>query len=147
MSRIPNTGNYHNEILVPVPGWHYNALLNNLYFIIQSRGFYVLFRNVKPAFQKLGLYGGLAYTGLFYILARGKEPWTFKHGVSPLTIGLCFGSGSGSIESDQKNSSFQKCIFVRNGHKLINRHFKLLDQECRGSGSVGSVFRMFLGQG
>ncbi len=85
-------------------------------FINQSKGFYFLFRNVKPAFQKLGLYGGLAYTGLFYILARGKEPWTFKHGVSPLTIGLCLGSGSGSIEGDQKTifSSFQECIFVRN---------------------------------
>ncbi len=65
----------------------FHALL--LQFINQSRGFYFLFRNVKPAFQKLGLYGGLAYTGLFYILARGKEPWTFKHGVSPLTISLC----------------------------------------------------------
>lgn len=36
-------------------------------------------RNVKPAFDKFGLYGGLAYTGLFYIVGRGKEPWTFKH--------------------------------------------------------------------
>jgi len=36
-------------------------------------------RNVRPSFHtKLGLYGGLAYTGLFYILLRGKEPWTFK---------------------------------------------------------------------
>jgi hypothetical protein len=58
-------------------------------FISQSKGFYFLFRNVKPAFQKLGLYGGLAYTGLFYIFARGKEPWTFKHGVSPVTVSLC----------------------------------------------------------
>jgi len=39
-------------------------------------------RNVKPAFHKWGLYGGLAYTGLFYVLGRGKEPWTFKHGHS-----------------------------------------------------------------
>jgi len=37
-------------------------------------------RNVKPAFHKYGLYGGMAYTGLFYVLGRGKEPWTFKHG-------------------------------------------------------------------
>jgi len=36
-------------------------------------------RNVRPSFHTwLGLYGGLAYTGLFYILLRGKEPWTFK---------------------------------------------------------------------
>jgi len=37
-------------------------------------------RNVKPAFHNYGLFGGMAYTGLFYILGRGKEPWTFKHG-------------------------------------------------------------------
>lgn len=37
-------------------------------------------RNVKPAFHKYGLYGGMAYTGLFYVLGRGMEPWTFKHG-------------------------------------------------------------------
>jgi len=36
-------------------------------------------RNIKPAFHKFGLYGGLVYTGLFYIAGRGKEPWTFKH--------------------------------------------------------------------
>jgi electron-transferring-flavoprotein dehydrogenase len=36
-------------------------------------------RNIKPAFHKFGLYGGLVYTGLFYILGRGKEPWTLKH--------------------------------------------------------------------
>jgi len=37
-------------------------------------------RNVKPAFHNYGLYGGMAYTGLFYIMGRGKEPWTLKHG-------------------------------------------------------------------
>merc|ERR1739845_20754 len=36
-------------------------------------------RNVKPAFARHGLFGGMAYTGLFYVLGRGKEPWTFKH--------------------------------------------------------------------
>ncbi|XP_045116407.1 electron transfer flavoprotein-ubiquinone oxidoreductase, mitochondrial-like [Portunus trituberculatus] len=39
-------------------------------------------RNVRPSFHTpLGLYGGLMYTGLFYVLGRGKEPWTLKHGV------------------------------------------------------------------
>ena len=37
-------------------------------------------RNVKPAFAKYGLYGGMLYTGLFYVVGRGKEPWTFDHG-------------------------------------------------------------------
>lgn len=36
-------------------------------------------RNVKPAFHKYGTFGGMMYTGIFYVLARGKEPWTFKH--------------------------------------------------------------------
>ena len=38
-------------------------------------------RNVRPSFHTpLGLWGGLAYTGLFYVLGRGKEPWTLKYG-------------------------------------------------------------------
>ena len=37
-------------------------------------------RNIKPAFHNYGLLGGMAYTGLFYVLGRGKEPWTLKHG-------------------------------------------------------------------
>ena len=37
-------------------------------------------RNVRPSFSTwLGLYGGLMYTGLFYVIGRGKEPWTFSH--------------------------------------------------------------------
>ena len=36
-------------------------------------------RNIKPAFSRWGTFGGMAYTGLFYVLGRGKEPWTFKH--------------------------------------------------------------------
>ncbi|XP_055339945.1 electron transfer flavoprotein-ubiquinone oxidoreductase, mitochondrial-like [Paramacrobiotus metropolitanus] len=38
-------------------------------------------RNVRPSFHSpLGVYGGLAYTGLFYVGLRGLEPWTFAHG-------------------------------------------------------------------
>ena len=37
-------------------------------------------RNMRPAFNTpLGYWGGLAYTGLFVWLARGKEPWTLRH--------------------------------------------------------------------
>jgi len=36
-------------------------------------------RNIKPAFHKYGLWGGMAYTGAFYALGRGLEPWTLKH--------------------------------------------------------------------
>ncbi len=37
-------------------------------------------RNVHPAMAKFGMYGGMAYTGLFYVLGRGVEPWTLSHG-------------------------------------------------------------------
>lgn len=37
-------------------------------------------RNVKPAFHKFGLFGGIAYGGVFSFLGRGMEPWTLKHG-------------------------------------------------------------------
>ncbi|XP_046852377.1 electron transfer flavoprotein-ubiquinone oxidoreductase, mitochondrial-like [Xenia sp. Carnegie-2017] len=37
-------------------------------------------RNVRPSFNtKLGIYGGIVYTGIVYYLLRGREPWTFKH--------------------------------------------------------------------
>ena len=38
-------------------------------------------RNVRPSFHSpLGLYGGLMYTGFFYGLLQGIEPWTLSHG-------------------------------------------------------------------
>lgn len=38
-------------------------------------------RNFRPSFNtKLGYLGGLPYTGIFCVLFRGKEPWTFSHG-------------------------------------------------------------------
>jgi len=35
-------------------------------------------RNIKPAMTKWGLFPGMAYTGFFYLLCRGYEPWTLK---------------------------------------------------------------------
>jgi electron-transferring-flavoprotein dehydrogenase len=38
-------------------------------------------RNVRPSFHNpLGVYGGLLYTGIFFVGLRGKEPWTLSHG-------------------------------------------------------------------
>lgn len=38
-------------------------------------------RNMRPSFHSpLGLYGGIAYSGLEAYLFRGKTPWTLKHG-------------------------------------------------------------------
>ncbi len=37
-------------------------------------------RNIRPSFNtRFGFYGGMAYTGVFYWMLRGKEPWTLKH--------------------------------------------------------------------
>uniref|UniRef100_A0AAZ3SVW1 Electron transfer flavoprotein-ubiquinone oxidoreductase n=1 Tax=Oncorhynchus tshawytscha TaxID=74940 RepID=A0AAZ3SVW1_ONCTS len=37
-------------------------------------------RNIRPSFHNyFGLYGGMIYTGVFYWILRGKEPWTLKH--------------------------------------------------------------------
>ncbi|KAK8778635.1 hypothetical protein V5799_020024, partial [Amblyomma americanum] len=37
-------------------------------------------RNIRPSFNTaLGVYGSVIYTGLFYFLGRGKEPWTLSH--------------------------------------------------------------------
>ena len=37
-------------------------------------------RNIKPSFKtRLGYWGGMIYTGIFYWIGRGRiEPWTFK---------------------------------------------------------------------
>lgn len=36
-------------------------------------------RNIRPSFHSpLGLLGTLAYSAVFYVLLRGKEPWTFR---------------------------------------------------------------------
>lgn len=38
-------------------------------------------RNMRPSFHtKLGLYGGVLYSGLEAYVFRGKTPWTLKHG-------------------------------------------------------------------
>jgi electron-transferring-flavoprotein dehydrogenase len=36
-------------------------------------------RNLRPAFAKFGLYGGIAYAALDTYILRGKAPWTFHH--------------------------------------------------------------------
>ncbi len=36
-------------------------------------------RNVRPAFAKMGLWGGLAYSALDTYVLRGKAPWTLHH--------------------------------------------------------------------
>jgi electron-transferring-flavoprotein dehydrogenase len=38
-------------------------------------------RNVRPSFHNpLGIWGTMAYTFIFSVLLRGREPWTLSHG-------------------------------------------------------------------
>ncbi len=36
-------------------------------------------RNIRPAFARFGLYGGIAYSAVDTFVLGGKAPWTFKH--------------------------------------------------------------------
>lgn len=36
-------------------------------------------RNVRPAFARWGLWGGMLYAGIDQLLLRGKAPWTMQH--------------------------------------------------------------------
>jgi electron-transferring-flavoprotein dehydrogenase len=36
-------------------------------------------RNIRPAFARFGLWGGLAYSALDTYILRGRAPWTFSH--------------------------------------------------------------------
>jgi electron-transferring-flavoprotein dehydrogenase len=36
-------------------------------------------RNIRPAFSKFGLYGGIAYSALDTYVLRGRAPWTMHH--------------------------------------------------------------------
>jgi len=38
-------------------------------------------RNLRPSFNTgLGLWGGIAYSGIDSLFLKGRVPWTFKHG-------------------------------------------------------------------
>ena len=40
-------------------------------------------RNIRPSFNTpLGLWGGIAYSGVDSLFLKGRVPWTFKHGRS-----------------------------------------------------------------
>jgi electron-transferring-flavoprotein dehydrogenase len=37
-------------------------------------------RNLRPSFNtRLGIWGGIAYSGVDSLLLKGRVPWTFKH--------------------------------------------------------------------
>lgn len=36
-------------------------------------------RNIRPAFAKMGFFGGMLYAAIDTYLLRGGAPWTFRH--------------------------------------------------------------------
>ncbi|KAK6032358.1 electron-transferring-flavoprotein dehydrogenase [Ostertagia ostertagi] len=55
----------------------YTEALENSYVFKEMKAT----RNVRPSFNTgIGWLGGLMYSGMFYVLGRGKEPWTLQHG-------------------------------------------------------------------
>ncbi|CAB3402175.1 unnamed protein product [Caenorhabditis bovis] len=55
----------------------YDEKLKDTYVIKELKSM----RNIRPSFNtSLGFWGGLMYSGLFYVLGRGLEPWTLSHG-------------------------------------------------------------------
>ncbi len=89
-----------NELILILPGLHvpeYAEILKNSWV---WKELYAV-RNIRPSFHNyFGLYGGMVYTGIFYWILRGKEPWTLKH------CGEC--NRAESTYSDRLNNL---CIF------------------------------------
>jgi electron-transferring-flavoprotein dehydrogenase len=48
-------------------------------------------RNLRPSFgTALGIWGGIAYSGVDSLLLKGRVPWTFSHGKGKYTVRLSF---------------------------------------------------------
>ena len=76
--------NMNESIIIPftsliLPGLHIPEYADNLKNSWVWKELYSV-RNIRPSFHNyFGLYGGMVYTGIFYLFFRGKEPWTLKH--------------------------------------------------------------------
>ncbi len=89
-------------------------------------------RNVRPAFAKMGLYGGIAYSALDTFLLRGKAPWTFHHahadheGLRPAAAApkIAYPKPDGTLTFDRLSS-----VFISNTNHEENQpsHLRLND--------------------
>ncbi len=79
-------------------------------------------RNVRPAFAKMGLYGGIAYSALDTFLLRGKAPWTFHHAAAAPKI--AYPKPDGTLTFDRLSS-----VFISNTNHEENQpaHLRLND--------------------
>lgn len=85
-------------------------------------------RNIRPSCHSiLGVYGGMIYTGIFYWIFRGMEPWTLKHkGNSGLSEPepLVINSGTGSSQWEGGEFSYFTVLnlpYERNEFSVENR--------------------------
>ena len=89
-------------------------------------------RNVRPAFAKLGLYGGIAYSALDTFVLRGKAPWTFHHAHADHE-GLRQASASTKIEYPKPDGTLTfdrlSSVFISNTNHEENQpaHLRLKD--------------------
>ena len=71
-------------------------------------------RNIRPAFAKWGLFGGIAYSALDTYVLRGRAPWTFHHahadheGLTPAKAAgrIAYPKPDGKLTFDRLSSVF-----------------------------------------
>ena len=89
-------------------------------------------RNIRPAFAKFGLYGGIAYSAVDTFLFRGKAPWTFTHAHADHES-LASAAGSAKIAYPKADGvlTFDKLssVFISNTNHEENQpvHLRLKD--------------------
>ena len=89
-------------------------------------------RNIRPAFAKFGLYGGIAYSAIDTFLFRGKAPWTFTHAHADHE-GLASAAASTKIDYPKADGvlTFDKLssVFISNTNHEENQpvHLRLKD--------------------
>jgi electron-transferring-flavoprotein dehydrogenase len=65
-----------SDALKPIDLEDYKTRLDNSWIIPELK----MVRNLRPSFHNpLGLYGGVAYSGLDSLFFKGRVPWTFHH--------------------------------------------------------------------
>jgi electron-transferring-flavoprotein dehydrogenase len=89
-------------------------------------------RNLRPAFAKFGLYGGLVYAALDTYLLRGRAPWTLHHahpdneGMQKATVAkpIAYPKPDGKLTFDKLSS-----VFISNTNHEENQpvHLRLRD--------------------
>ncbi len=91
-------------------------------------------RNVRPAFAKFGLWGGMAYSALDTYILRGKAPWTF-HYPHPDNETLLDASAAQQIDYPRPDGvlTFDRLssVFISNTNHEENQpsHLQLADPE------------------